>query len=51
MALAFDETPFTYLTSTMKNKNHVMHSVVNDNIANWLGYDSLVADNSNQSNF
>jgi len=23
-----------------------MHSVVNDNIANWLGYESLVADNS-----
>ena len=44
--LGYDEAPFTYLTKFgPENAFKIMHSVVNDNIANWLGHDSLVSDN------
>ena len=42
--LGYDEAPFTYWTHINNGENTLMHSVVNDNIANWFGHDSLVAD-------
>jgi hypothetical protein len=53
--LGYDEAPFSYVTKIRSGSGpstsnpflvRFMHSVVNDNLSNWLGYDSLVSDNS-----
>lgn len=48
--LGYDEAPFTYVTKLVNPRlqTKVMHSVVNDNLANWLGHDSLVSDGNNE---
>ena len=43
--LAYDEVPFVFKTTLQDGQSVTMHSVLNDNIANWLGHDSLVSDN------
>lgn len=40
--LAYDEVPYNYSTLNIKNQSIPMPSVVNENIANFIGYDSLI---------
>ena len=44
--LGYNEAAFSFKTV---NPSFPVHSVVSDNLGNWLGYDSLVADGANQA--
>lgn len=47
--LGYNEAPFSFKTPLMANSSFPVHSVVSDNLGNWLGYDSLIADGANQA--
>ena len=45
--MGYDEAPFQYVTKVREQemfKINFMHSVVNNNLANWVGVDSLIED-------
>ena len=45
--LGYNEAAFSFKTPLLVNPSFPVHSVVSDNLGNWLGYDSLVADGAN----